>query len=876
MSQGLTATHHQGVLSRYDAPSIRVTDMMICALALPLLAPCFLVIALAIKLTSPGPSLYKAKRVGRHGKLFDLYKFRTMVVDADHRGPAITVQNDPRVTTVGRFLRRVKLDELPQILNVLRGDMSLVGPRPEDPRYVALYTDAQRRLLSVRPGITSPASLHYSAEETLLSGKDWESDYVKRILPHKLAIDADYVQHYSLRNYLSVLFATVVKLLGMPRIVDVITNGVRNRHIFGVDLLLLSITPLTALVLRQAAWRWLPDLLPALLLYTVVALIVKLTFFYQAGLYRRYWRYTSMADLGAITTAVALSTLALFGIVVVTHPLLKPLDLAIYRTLPLIDGMLTGLVVTGGRLGLRVLDEWRRTSGALRGRCPVIIVGADAAGTLTLRQIKSNPDLDMAVVAFIDDDPAKIDTKIAGVPVVGPTEDVAKHIVQHEIQQVLITATNGTDIQEIEKECRALGVKTAQMPGISELLSLDHARRLQESLDFNQLLNRPPTVIDIAEVARLVAGTTVLITGAGGSIGSELCRQLAQLNPASLILLGHGEHSIFQIGLELRTAFPDLCIHQIIADVRDTKRIHQIVDHFRPHIIYHAAAHKHVPLMQASVEEAITNNVLGTRNVLQAAEEHGVPYFVLISTDKAINPTSMMGASKRIAELLVQMSAQRSGRTYQVVRFGNVLGSRGSVIPIFQRQIAAGGPVTITHHEMTRYFMTIPEAVQLVLQATVLGEGGEIFVLDMGEPVRILDLARGLIQMAGYRAEEIDITFSGIRPGEKLHEDLFRATEHHRRTTHNKIFVATECVPFDGVVRENQIAHLIVLAQQLQTDEVIHQVNQIIGSDQPGSPQAVNVGVGSLPAQGRPESHLFEEMRQTRKVTDGTMEAIGI
>ena len=400
--------------------------------------------------------------------------------------------------------------------------------------------------------------------------------------------------------------------------------------------------------------------------------------------------------------------------------------------------------------------------------------------------------------------------------------------------------------QQIADQCSVIGVETYCLPGVYELIAGYKTISPTPKVDLNQLLKRPPVATDKTELAELLADATVLVTGAGGSIGRELCRQIAQLKPGRLILLGHGENSIFEIGMELRLAFPSLPIHQVIADVRDAKRINQVVSRFRPKVIYHAAAHKHVPLMQSNIEEVITNNVQGTLNVLRAAEHYSVENFVLISTDKAINPTSMMGASKRIAELLVEAAAKRSGRAYKAVRFGNVLGSRGSVIPIFQRQIAAGGPVTITHPDMRRYFMTIPEAVQLVLLATVLGHSGEIFVLDMGKPVRIVDLAEGLIQMAGREPGDIEIVFSGIRPGEKLFEELFQATEHYERTKYEKIFVATE----QGIVAdrpiEDIVAHLVEAAQQLDADDVVRQVKQIIPTYQ-SEPAFHEVATGHKP-----------------------------
>ena len=320
-----------------------------------------------------------------------------------------------------------------------------------------------------------------------------------------------------------------------------------------------------------------------------------------------------------------------------------------------------------------------------------------------------------------------------------------------------------------------------------------------------------------------------MVTGAGGSIGSELCRQIARFKPATLILLGHGENSIFEIGLNLRLSFPDLVTHQVIVDVRDALRVNQVVKKYRPTVIFHAAAHKHVPFMEENLDEAITNNVLGTQTMLQAAEAYGVERFVLISTDKAINPTSIMGATKRMAELLVRAAARRSGRAYRAVRFGNVLGSRGSVIPVFQQQIAAGGPLTLTHPDMVRYFMTIPEAVQLVLQAAVLGRGGEIFVLDMGQPVRILDLALDLIKLSGLKpGRDIQIVYSGIRPGEKLSEELFLDSEAYRRTKHEKIFVTVQADPFEAGNLEQAVAELVRLAQQMKTRAALKRMQVII------------------------------------------------
>jgi FlaA1/EpsC-like NDP-sugar epimerase len=365
--------------------------------------------------------------------------------------------------------------------------------------------------------------------------------------------------------------------------------------------------------------------------------------------------------------------------------------------------------------------------------------------------------------------------------------------------------------------CQQTGVTTHNLPGIYELLAGSKTISRLPELNINQLLHREPVVVDQAEVTDCLREGIVFVTGAGGSIGGELCRQVARLDPKEIILLGHGENSIFEICLDLRLSFPNLTARPVIVDVRDEQRVNRVVERYRPDTIFHAAAHKHVPFMEDNVEEAITNNVVGTRNVLRAAEQYGIERFILISTDKAVNPTSVMGATKRLAELLVMAAARRSGRAYMAVRFGNVLGSRGSVIPVFQQQIAAGGPLTVTHPDMRRYFMTIPEAVQLVLQTTVLGKGGEVFVLDMGQPIRLLDLAIDLIKLSGLEPErDIKIVFTGIRPGEKLNEKLFLESEGYQRTDHQRIFMATPENTSQVAILEQVVTELIDLTGRIQ------------------------------------------------------------
>jgi FlaA1/EpsC-like NDP-sugar epimerase len=420
----------------------------------------------------------------------------------------------------------------------------------------------------------------------------------------------------------------------------------------------------------------------------------------------------------------------------------------------------------------------------------VLIAGAGDAGAMIAREMQKNPQVGMIPVGFVDDDPAKQKQHLHDVPVVGTLEDIGKVVDNLDIQEVIIAIPSapGEVVRRVIESCRRQGVQFRTMPGIYELIGGKiNVGRLRE-VDITDLLRRAPVQIDENLIGASLSGRRVLVTGAGGSIGRELCRQVARWGPSALILLGHGENSIFETLLELEEDFPSLPLFPVIADVRDADRLPILFEEHRPQVVFHAAAHKHVPLMEANVEEAVTNNVLGTRNLVETCINANVDKLVMPSTDKAIRPSSIMGATKRLAEMLVLEAADRTGRAYSIVRFGNVLGSRGSVIPLFRRQIANGGPVTVTHPDMERYFMTIPEAVHLVLQASAMGKGGEVFVLRMGEQVRILDLAEDLIRLSGLEpGKDIEITFTGIRPGEKISEDLWDQWTQLEPTTHADI-----------------------------------------------------------------------------------------
>jgi FlaA1/EpsC-like NDP-sugar epimerase len=571
----------------------------------------------------------------------------------------------------------------------------------------------------------------------------------------------------------------------------------RNRHVLILDMLLLLLTPAIALGLRVDL-QTVGQYTKPLLLFTLVSLLIKWLVFYYFGLYRRYWLYANTADLFTIALATGVTTLLCTGFVF-GQSLLPSITHLLPRSTSFIDGLLTLVVVGGNRFLVRFVQEEFQTANHRAKMRRVLVIGAGRTGAMCVRELQNADEAAFTPIAFLDDNPAKKGLQVRGLPVLGDIAQLPAIAKTHAIDDVVIAIPDaaGDVIRRIVKLCEVARVPSFILPSFTDLISGRLKVSQLRKVEIQDLLRRKPVQTDISHVHTLVHAHRVLVTGAGGSIGSELCRQLLQSQPAVLYLLGHGENSIFQLVQELKqTCLADkrlqqVAIYPIVADIRDYERLAQAFALAQPELVFHAAAHKHVPLMEMphNIHDAVSNNVLGTWNLLQLCERTNVERFVLISSDKAVNPANVMGATKRLAEMLVQDVAYRTQRPFVAVRFGNVLGSRGSVVPIFEEQIRRGGPITITHPDMERFFMTIPEAVQLVLQAACFQQAGAIYVLDMGEPVKIVDLARDLIELSGYRVDQdIQIAFTGLRPGEKLSEELFTNTESHRRTQHEKIF----------------------------------------------------------------------------------------
>lgn len=496
-------------------------------------------------------------------------------------------------------------------------------------------------------------------------------------------------------------------------------------------------------------------------------------FAFYYGLYKKVWEYASIKELVSIALAVS------FSILVVAAAQLVFTGNVMIRAL-LITWMLHILLIGGSRLSWRVIRDTFIQSSKRLNKKRTLIVGAGSAGMMVARQLLKNHDTPLYPVAFVDDDKNKAGLEILGLSVLYDTKQMKEHVANNEIEQIIIAVPSAdkSTLTVLKQLSVDTGVKVQAMPLIEDLLTGKVSVSDIKDVKIEDLLGREEVQLDLNAISEKLTDKTILVTGAGGSIGSEICRQVMRFNPKQLLLLGHGENSIYLIEMELREKVPQGTeIIPVIADVQDRERIFAILEEYKPDVIYHAAAHKHVPLMEANPLEAVKNNIYGTKNVAEAADTFGIGYFVLVSTDKAVNPPNVMGATKRFAEMIVQNLAKTSKTKFAAVRFGNVLGSRGSVVPLFKKQIAAGGPITVTDPEMTRYFMTIPEASRLVIQAGTLAKGGEVFVLDMGEPVKIVDLAKNVIQLSGYSVEEIGIKFSGIRPGEKMYEELLDPAE---------------------------------------------------------------------------------------------------
>lgn len=565
--------------------------------------------------------------------------------------------------------------------------------------------------------------------------------------------------------------------------------------------------------------------------FNILSVIIIYTLF---KLYISVWRYASASELLEVVLAVICNS-ALQLIVFIIFKVRVP------RSYYLFYIAILGVLTLFTRFSYRLIRVIKNKGKVFKGRgtyTNVMIVGAGAACNSIMKELETSQMLEKQVKCLIDDNPGCQGKMMRGVPIVGGREAIPDAVKKYEIGEIIIAipTASKTEIKKLVEICKETGCKLEIVPGIYQLINGEVSVSQLREVDIEDLLGREPAKINVDEVAGYVKGKTVMVTGGGGSIGSELCRQVAKHEPKRLIIVDIYENNAYDIQQELKRKYPELDLVVLIASVRNTLRIDQIFDEYRPNIVYHAAAHKHVPLMEDSPGEAIKNNVFGTYKTAKAADKYGVEKFVLVSTDKAVNPTNIMGASKRMCEMVVQMMNEQSKTDFVAVRFGNVLGSNGSVIPLFKKQIAAGGPVTVTDPNIIRYFMTIPEAVSLIMQAGAYAKGGEIFVLDMGEPVKIVDLAENLIKLSGYRVgDDIEIVFTGLRPGEKMYEEMLMKEEGLKSTANNLIHIGKP-IDFDRDEFKKQLEELDVISRE-EPEKVKETVSRIVTTYKYNKPQ---------------------------------------
>ena len=546
----------------------------------------------------------------------------------------------------------------------------------------------------------------------------------------------------------------------------------------------------------------------------ILSLVAYYVFSYFFNLYWRDWEYASVYEVITVVKCVSAT------VIVSTISGLAFFDTKVTWQFLIVCWLLLVISIGGVRLSMRVFREFFADSSIMENAKPTLIVGAGAAGTLLVRQMLMHPAMRMDPIAFVDDDPEKLRKDIYGVRILGAIKDIERIVDTMGITKVVIAMPSLPikKLNEVYDVARKTGAECVILPNIDDVMSGNlHVQQLR-NVEIEDLLGRDPVHLDQTMIEKQLRGKKILVTGAGGSIGSEICRQVAKFKPKEIVILGHGENSIYQLNMELVGKYSQhFTITPVIADVQDRKRIFEVMDKYKPDVVYHAAAHKHVPLMELNPREAVKNNIIGTRNVAEAASHARVKAFVMVSTDKAVNPPNIMGATKRLCEMIVQDMATRSEYTkFVAVRFGNVLGSRGSVIPLFKKQIAEGGPITVTHPDIVRYFMTIPEAAQLVIQAGALARGGEIFVLDMGQPVKIVDLAKNLIRLSGYDEGDIEIKFTGLRPGEKMYEELLNEGEVNPKQVFPKIHI--------GIADNSKINRVYNFIENFEsyTDQQLH------------------------------------------------------
>ncbi|HLH31548.1 MAG TPA: SDR family NAD(P)-dependent oxidoreductase [Terriglobia bacterium] len=785
----------------------RIIDFTAALVLLLLLAPVFAVIAILISFDTSGGIFFLQRRVGRGGKTFPLVKFRTMLS-----------YSEGEITAAGRVLRRFGLDELPILLNVLFGHMSFIGPRPQPLGIAGLFRSDQRRILTVRPGIFAPSRIAGSLERT--------------------AADLAYVSRAGLPEDIRLAFEGFHSWIKNTVFSGLSGRGKSYGTLLPADICCIAFSYFLANELRFE-WNVPPQERTLFLQILPIVYAVRVPVFMFGSLYRTVWKYIGPKDLVRVAYCCTVSSVLIAAATFLTGFTVAS------RTVFVIDWICLMFLMAMVRVLPRLVKQSRREIQS--GVKNVLIVGAGDLGEMVVRETLKGAEGDHRLIGFVDDNDAKQGSLIHGVPVLGKYADIPALAEHHRLDEVLIAVTNvsARGMKDILRHCESAKVRHRIVPCVTDLLSGRVYPSKIRNVTVADLLGHRPVELNLAEIRGLLQNKTVLITGAGGSIGSELCRQVAEYGPAKLIGLDCTENALAEVQNDLREQHHGTSIEFQLCNITDRNTLFRIFRENRPDLVFHAAAHKHVPICESHPDLAVINNVRGTMLVASAAAEYGCESFVMISTDKAVNPTSVMGCTKRIAELFVQSLSRVTETRFVTVRFGNVVHSNGSVVPIFLKQISKGGPVTITHPDVWRFFMSIPEAIQLILQSATMGKGGEVFVLDMGRPVRIIDLAQELIRRAGYQpGEDIDIVFTGLRPGEKLMEELLTSDEQALQTPHSRIRLI-KTPPRDFHKIKQQLEEICSIAEEQDAIALLEKMREIVPEYHPWT--ADSVGVKALP-----------------------------
>jgi FlaA1/EpsC-like NDP-sugar epimerase/lipopolysaccharide/colanic/teichoic acid biosynthesis glycosyltransferase len=786
--------------------------------------------AMLIRFKNSGPVFTREEKMGKGFRKFTIYGFRP--VNGKSLGPfSPPLEVKTRKKRVLRFIEKATICNAPQFWNILRGDMSLFGPKPEGEELIRKFEGDYREILKIRPGMIDLVSLVSGNGHARGKGPEPSDEgYLHVSLPERVKLARLYAERssffYDLKFILRSLFR---RLYPSRRIQDFARDlaAFRRPVVVGLQTGIFALSNYLAFYIRFEGDVPEAYLYPFFLYYLPLLLSIRVLFLFAFSLDRGVWRYASIRDVISIVSATTFGSFLFFGAVSYFMEEIYP------RSVMVTDWFLNIFMLGGIRM------FWRLHQNELKaqlGRKRTLIIGAGDAADLLIRDISRSAFYPHEIIGLIDDNPKTKGLRIRDIPVLGDRRELGSIVEKVKPEEFIIAIPSASreHFKEIVKDLRQYGLPILALPSFWSILNGNAHLSSLNVIDAEDILFRPPVSEALPGVKELLGGKTVMVTGAGGSIGSELCRQILSFGPACVVLLERHEESLFKIERELGAKKDGpLSVVPVIGDILDVKRVEGVFEEFRPQIVFHAAAYKHVPLMESNPYEAFRTNAGGTRIMAHAAKKYGAHRFVLISTDKAVNPISVMGMTKKIAEEIVKslgsgLSPSKSNTKFVTVRFGNVLGSSGSVVPLFTEQIEKGGPVTVTHPEMVRYFMTIPEAVNLVLQAATLGESGDIFVLDMGKPIKIMDLAKRMIGLHGYRpGTDMEIRFVGLRPGEKLEEELFNSYEIVEKTPHPKLLKAIS----NG--RNGESAKSLENLAELTTEEVARILPQLISHSRP-------------------------------------------